>query len=56
VASLRLRCRPHNGYEAERTFGTAFMNGKREAPRHAAAEARARDAHRRVERSLVNAT
>jgi len=40
LANLRLRCRAHNQLEAERTFGHAFMNGKREA----AVEARGRNA------------
>ncbi len=30
AANLRLRCRAHNQYEAERTFGAAFMSHKRE--------------------------
>jgi 5-methylcytosine-specific restriction endonuclease McrA len=29
VAGLRLRCRAHNQYEAERAFGTGFMKQKR---------------------------
>jgi hypothetical protein len=29
-ANLRLRCRAHNQYEAERAFGESFMAGKRE--------------------------
>jgi 5-methylcytosine-specific restriction endonuclease McrA len=37
VEGLRLRCRAHNQYQAERTFGAEFMRRKREA----AAEARA---------------
>ncbi len=37
VAGIRLRCRPHNQYGAECTFGTEFMRHKRVA----AAEARA---------------
>lgn len=37
VDNLRLRCRAHNQYEAERTFGSEFMSHKRLA----AAEARA---------------
>ena len=41
VDNLRLRCRAHNQYEAERTFGAEFMNGKREAARKARADARA---------------
>jgi hypothetical protein len=31
VENLRLRCRAHNQYEAERTFGTEFMRHKRTA-------------------------
>jgi 5-methylcytosine-specific restriction endonuclease McrA len=30
VVNLRLRCRPHNQFTAERVFGERFMNGKRE--------------------------
>lgn len=33
VENLRLRCRTHNQYEAERVFGTEFMVGRREASR-----------------------
>jgi hypothetical protein len=33
VANIRLRCRAHNQYEAERTFGSEFMRHKREAAR-----------------------
>jgi 5-methylcytosine-specific restriction endonuclease McrA len=44
VAGVRLRCRGHNQYEAERTFGAGFMSDKREQARRAAAEARARAA------------
>ncbi len=33
VEGLRLRCRAHNQYEAERTFGVGFMNEKRDAAR-----------------------
>jgi hypothetical protein len=40
VDDLRLRCRIHNQYEAERVFGTDFMAEKREAARQARAEAR----------------
>jgi 5-methylcytosine-specific restriction endonuclease McrA len=40
VAGMRLRCRAHNQYEAERTFGAGFMSGKRRA----AVEARVRTA------------
>src|SRR4029077_17656893 len=42
VEGIRLRCRAHNQYEAERTFGAEFMSAKREQARKAAAEARAR--------------
>ena len=35
--NLRLRCRPHNQYLAERAFGERFMNGKRERARDRAA-------------------
>ena len=35
---MRLRCRAHNQYEAERTFGAGFMERKREEARRAAAE------------------
>ena len=35
MENLRLRCRAHNQYEAERVFGTGFMNQKREAARRA---------------------
>jgi 5-methylcytosine-specific restriction endonuclease McrA len=30
ISNLRLRCRPHNQYEAERAYGERFMRGKRE--------------------------
>jgi len=33
IGGVRLRCRAHNQYEAERAFGTAFMRAKREAAR-----------------------
>ena len=44
VANLRLRCRGHNQFEAERAFGAEFMHEKREQARQVAAEARARKA------------
>jgi 5-methylcytosine-specific restriction endonuclease McrA len=44
VAGVRLLCRAHNQYEAERTFGAGFMSEKREQARRAAAEARTRAA------------
>ena len=40
VSGLRLRCRSHNQYGAECSFGAEFMRRKREAARAAAAEAR----------------
>jgi 5-methylcytosine-specific restriction endonuclease McrA len=36
VDGIRLRCRAHNQYEAERTFGAGFMSQKREEARPAA--------------------
>jgi 5-methylcytosine-specific restriction endonuclease McrA len=36
IANLRLRCRAHNQYEAEREFGSDFMRRKREMRREAA--------------------
>jgi hypothetical protein len=33
VANIRLRCRAHNQYDAERAFGSEFMRHKREAAR-----------------------
>ncbi|MFI5370419.1 MAG: HNH endonuclease [Candidatus Eisenbacteria bacterium] len=46
VERMRLRCRAHNQFEAERAFGEAFMRGKREQATHRAAE-------RRMRRTLV---
>jgi 5-methylcytosine-specific restriction endonuclease McrA len=40
VDSIRLRCRAHNQYTAECTFGARFMEKKREAARCRAAEAK----------------
>jgi 5-methylcytosine-specific restriction endonuclease McrA len=40
VPGLRLRCRAHNQYEAERVFGTEFMKRKREETRRAAVKRR----------------
>jgi hypothetical protein len=34
VSNLRLRCRPHNQFLAERVFGESFMRGKRDKQRH----------------------
>jgi hypothetical protein len=39
---MRLRCRAHNQYAAECTFGVEFMRNKREQARHRAAQAKAR--------------
>ena len=39
VDNIRLRCRAHNQYEAERAFGRDFMRLKRQEARVAAAEA-----------------
>ena len=41
ASNVRLRCRAHNQYTAERTFGAGFMERKREAARCRAAEAKA---------------
>ncbi len=43
VENLRLRCRTHNQYEAERAFGAGFMAGKRGGTRSPAAAAPGRD-------------
>ncbi len=40
IEGIRLRCRAHNQYEAERTFGAGFMQLKRDEARRAAAERR----------------
>ena len=47
VAMIRLRCRAHNQFEAERTFGVEFMHHKREAAR-CRAEARRKEAAARA--------
>ena len=38
VGGVRIRCRAHNQYAAEKTFGVAFMNHKREEARRRAAK------------------
>jgi 5-methylcytosine-specific restriction endonuclease McrA len=48
VDNVRLRCRGHNQYTAEQTFGAGFMNTKRE-------EAKAAAARRRAEREVAKA-
>ena len=52
VRGMRLRCRAHNQYSAECTFGAGFMDWKREVARLAAHEAQARAA---VEREAARA-
>ena len=42
VDNIRLRCRVHNQYEAERTFGERFMESKREVARHDRGNAKSR--------------
>src|SRR5262249_52249603 len=42
VDNIRLRCRAHNQYEAERVFEVPFMNHKRAEARQAAAARRAK--------------
>ncbi len=44
VGNLRLRCRAHNQYEAERTLGERFMNTKRERAIEAKQKREAREA------------
>ncbi|MEO5618662.1 MAG: hypothetical protein ABIS67_12920, partial [Candidatus Eisenbacteria bacterium] len=44
VERIRLRCRAHNQYGAECTFGTEFMRQKRRAAAEARAAAKAREA------------
>jgi hypothetical protein len=41
AANLRLLCAAHNQFEAERVYGAAFMNGKREATREARSQVHA---------------
>jgi hypothetical protein len=58
VEGIRLRCRPHNQYEAECVFGAGFMSEKRAEARaraEARREAKARDvaAEQDPERSVV---
>ena len=40
VGGVRLLCRAHNQFEAERAYGAGFMRRKREGARHRAAEGR----------------
>ena len=48
VDNIRLRCRAHNVYEAERIFGAGFMETKRKTARQAAAEKRAQVAEEKL--------
>ena len=50
VDNLRPRCRAHNQYEAERTFGKQFMAQKREQARAAAAKRKAEKEAERARR------
>ena len=45
VANLRLRCRAHNQYEAERAFGAGFMQTKRDRANEQRASARVPQEH-----------
>jgi hypothetical protein len=54
VAGLRLRCRAHNQYGAERIFGTEFMERKREE-RRLAAQKRRDEAEARSKASVKDA-
>jgi hypothetical protein len=44
VDGIRLRCRAHNQYQAERTYGAEFMRHKRVAAAEGRAAAKARAA------------
>jgi actin-related protein len=52
---LRLRCRTHNQHEAERIFGTEFMERKREEARLAAERKREEKARAAEERERARA-
>ena len=52
VQNLRLRCRTHNQYEAERAFGAGFMEHKRR--QHSACASRTQDLTRDVLAGLRN--
>lgn len=43
--NIRLRCRPHNQLDAERTYGEAFMKGKRERAKAQSGAARSLEHH-----------
>ena len=53
MARVQLRCRGHNQFAAECTFGTAFMNSTRREAQRAAAAARAAAAEQGEERDVV---
>ena len=52
VANVRLRCRAHNQFTAERTYGEGFMQGKRVLAKAKAAARRGRRAAREREDSM----
>lgn len=54
-ANLRLRCRPHNQHEAERTFGRGFMEEKRSESRARAERRREATSERRAQRAREKA-
>jgi 5-methylcytosine-specific restriction endonuclease McrA len=56
VASVRLLCRAHNQYTAERTYGADFMRGKREQAKQRAAEALAKREAKQAARAAADAT
>ena len=53
VEGLRLRCRGHNQFEAECTFGAGFMEEKRGEARRAPVETRARAAAKENDRDVM---
>src|SRR5437773_6363523 len=55
VSSVRLLCRAHNQFEAERTYGPDFMRGKREQAKQRAAEVKAEAEARAKEKAEVKA-
>jgi hypothetical protein len=55
VQGLRLRCRAHNQYEAERVFGTEFMKRKREEARRVAEKRREEASRDRISNEVAEA-
>src|SRR6267154_4188287 len=53
VAGVRLLCRAHNQYTAERTYGADFMRGKREQAKQRAAQAKAERETRELARAAA---